>query len=84
MTPSNLSRCQFGTLASVSAIAAMLQTQIEAAASPPHTPSAHHIQGQHDPAHSKAISPPINPAETQSSSGSSPSPLSARPSPSLL
>ena len=31
MTPSNLSRRQFGTLASVSAIAAMLQSQIEAA-----------------------------------------------------
>ena len=31
MTPSNLTRRQFGTLASVSAIAAMLQTQIEAA-----------------------------------------------------
>ena len=31
MSPSNLSRRQFGTLASVSAIAAMLQSQIEAA-----------------------------------------------------
>ena len=31
MTPQNISRRQFGTLASVSAIAPMLQTQIEAA-----------------------------------------------------
>ena len=31
MSPSNLSRRQFGTLASVSAIAAMLQTHLEAA-----------------------------------------------------
>ena len=44
------------------------------------SPSPRYVQGQLAQPPQKAISPPINSAETQSSSDSSPSPLSAPPS----